>query len=174
MQISELRRITGLSQRQFAEHFGIPVGTLRNWEQGISNPPEYVFQMIFTSIRRDKMINIETIKFVNMLNELAELSNEGIEPFENATEDTYRTKVFYDSRHFEGEEGYKVVLDACLCDDPDCYHHDIISYYDSNNLEYKILVKFDEDDEESGPYICVELLLSEEIIVVENGRWYFA
>ena len=120
------------------------------------------------------MINIETIKFVNMLNELADLSNEGIEPFENATEETYRTKVFYDSRHFEEEEGYKVVLDACILDDPDCNHHDILSYYDSGSLEYKIRVKFDEDDEESGPYICVELLLSEEIIVVENGRWYFA
>ena len=63
MKINDLRNITQMTQRQFAEYFGIPVGTLRNWEQGIANPPEYVFQMIITSIRRDKMINVETINF---------------------------------------------------------------------------------------------------------------
>ena len=86
MKISDLRNITQMTQRQFAEYFGIPVGTLRNWEQGIANPPEYVFQMIITSIRRDKMINVETIKFVQMLDELAVLSKNGILPFENAKE----------------------------------------------------------------------------------------
>lgn len=174
MEISELRQITRLSQRQFAEYFGIPIGTLRNWEQGISKPPEYVFQMIVTSIRRDVMINVETIKFVNMLNELAALSNNGIEPFENATEETYRNQVFYDTRLAEDEKVYRVVLDACICDDPDCYHHDVISYYDSDSFEYKIRVKFDDEDKETGAYICVELSLSEEIIVIENGHWYFA
>lgn len=170
MKVSDLRRVTNMSQREFAEHFGIPVGTLRNWEQGIASPPDYVFQMIFTSMRRDKMINLETIKFVKMLDELATLSQNGIEPFENATEESFRQKVFYDVGELEEKGGYKIVLDACIVDDPQCYHHDIISYYDDHNLEYKIRVIIDED----SAYIEVRLLVSEEIIVIENGKWYFA
>ena len=69
LKIDDIRKITQMSQRQFAEHFGIPVGTLRNWEQGIAKPPDYVFQMIISSIRRDKMINIETIN--NAIGKLA-------------------------------------------------------------------------------------------------------
>ena len=116
------------------------------------------------------MINIETLKFVKMLDELAELSRNGIEPFENATEETYRTKVFYDKTPLVDERGYRVVLDACIWDNPDCYHHDIVSYYDSRNSEYKIRVLIDEE----GAYIEVFLLISEDAIVIENGMWYFA
>lgn len=170
MKVSDLRRATNMSQREFAEHFGIPVGTLRNWEQGIASPPDYVFQMIFTSMRRDKMINLETIKFVKMLDELAALSQNGIEPFKNATEESFRQKVFYDVEALEEKGGYKIVLDACIVDDPQCYHHDIISYYGEHNLEYNIRVIIDED----SAYIEVSLLVSEEIIVIENGKWYFA
>ena len=116
------------------------------------------------------MINLETIKFIGMLERLAELSENGIEPFENATEDTYGNLIFYDSRHLEGEDGFKVVGEACIVDDPKCYHHDIVSYYDSRILEYKMRVKIDED----GAYICIEFLFSDDIIIIENGTWYFA
>ena len=44
--IKELRRITGLSQSEFAKKFHIPVGTLAHWEQEIRKPPEYVVYMI--------------------------------------------------------------------------------------------------------------------------------
>ena len=169
MKINDLRNITQMTQRQFAEYFGIPVGTLRNWEQGIANPPEYVFQMIITSIRRDKMINVETIKFVQMLDELAVLSKNGILPFENVKEGELHEKVYYDSRIKDELGNYKVVLDACVVDDPQCYHHDIISYYDS--LEYNVRVVI---DKESEPYISIKLLISKDIIVIENGTWYFA
>ena len=171
MEISELRAITGLSQREFAAYFGIPVGTLRNWEQGIATPPSYVFQMIFASMRRDKMINIETIKFRKMLDELAELSANGIEPFENATYESFHSKIFYDSKKLD-EEGYKVVLQACLTLD----HHDIISYYDADSFEYNVRVKIDEESfpDESIPYVEVKLLISEDIIIIEDGKWYFA
>ena len=170
MKIEEIRKITRLSQRQFANRFGIPVGTLRNWEQGISSPPDYVFQMIFASIRRDMMLNIETMKFIKKLDRLAELSINGIVPFDEADQTTYHTKVFYDLRSEEAGK-YKVVLDACIVDDPKCYHHDIISYYGSDTLEYEVRVITFEDEE---PYIEVKLLYSDDIIVIENGAWYFA
>ena len=158
-----------MSQRKFAEHFGIPVGTLRNWEQGIAKPPEYVFQMIFQSMRRDKMINVETVKFYKMLDQLAELSACGIASFDEANQDNFREKVFYDTKKTENG-GYRVVRDACLLDDPRCYHHDVISYWDSDSLEYLVEVRFDD----SEPYIDVQLLLSKEEIVIENGVWYFS
>ena len=160
-----------MTQRQFAEHFGIPIGTLRNWEQGIANPPDYIFQMIYASIRRDKMINIETIKFVNMLNELAGLSKNGIVPFYEATEENKNTKIFYDQNSLDKENGYRVVLDCCIVDDHNCYHHDVISYYDSDSFEYQIRVYIDED---STSYVSVNLLISGDIIIIQDGTWYFA
>ena len=44
--IKGLRRLSGQSQSQFAERFGIPVRTLQQWEQGRSEPPVYVFKLI--------------------------------------------------------------------------------------------------------------------------------
>jgi putative transcriptional regulator len=36
--VREVRRNMGLSQAEFANKFGFPPGTLRNWEQGRSRP----------------------------------------------------------------------------------------------------------------------------------------
>ena len=116
------------------------------------------------------MINLETIKFVRMLEEFAELSKNGIEPFENATENTFRAKVFYDVETINSDNECLVVCDAQINEDPECYHHDIVSYYE-DTLEYTIRVVIDES---AAPYISVKLKISEEIIVVEDGKWYFA
>ncbi len=35
-----VRRALGLSQEQFADVFGIPIGTLRDWEQGRAEPDQ--------------------------------------------------------------------------------------------------------------------------------------
>lgn len=166
MNIKALRNCTNMSQRSFSEYFGIPIGTLRNWEQGISSPPEYVYQMIFKSIRRDEMINVETIKFLNMLNELAEMSANGIEEFSNATSETFREKVFYNEKKEDENGQYKIVLDACLSPE----HHDAVSYYGEYATEYTVRIVIDENDK---PYIEVRLIYSGEEIIIENGHWYF-
>ena len=36
--VAAIRRRTGLSQGAFARHIGVPVATLRNWEQGRRRP----------------------------------------------------------------------------------------------------------------------------------------
>jgi putative transcriptional regulator len=36
--VREVRTKMGLSQSEFATRFGLPPGTLRNWEQGRSRP----------------------------------------------------------------------------------------------------------------------------------------
>lgn len=171
MDMKELRMFVNMSQREFAGYFGIPLGTLRNWEQGIAKPPEYVFNMIMVSMRRDKMINVETIKFVKMLDELAKQTIHGVVEFAEANEENSNDKVFYDKRTVDDEGCYKVVLDKCVIDAPERSHHDAISYYGDDTNEYCLHVRIDED--EGIPYIEVKLNLSDEEIVIENGHWYF-
>jgi putative transcriptional regulator len=36
--VKTLRRAMGLTQEQFSERFMIPLGTLRDWEQGVTEP----------------------------------------------------------------------------------------------------------------------------------------
>lgn len=58
-----------------------------------------------------------------------------------------------------------------IIDDPDCYHHDVISLCDGGTDEYTIRVV---KDEVEGIYVCVRLALSSEEIIIEDGRWYIA
>ena len=172
MDIKKLRNYVRMSQREFSSYFGIPIGTLRNWEQGIASPPDYVFHMISAALRRDKMINVETIKFLRMLDELVELVANGIEEFGETTESTYRTKIHYDKKTADETGNCNIVLDACIVDDADCYHHDVIGYYGDDSNEYKVQVAFDVDD--GTPYVLVSLFESDEQIVVDAEHWYFA
>lgn len=48
--IKELRMKTGLSQREFAERFHIPLSTLRKWEHGVAKPAPYVVDLIAQQI----------------------------------------------------------------------------------------------------------------------------
>lgn len=168
MKIEEIRHAARMSQRTFASYFGIPLGTLRNWEQNISQPPPYVIDMIFQSIRRDKMINTETIKLIRIIEDLADLSNNGIEMFKRATVDNQYNKIFYDEKLPDANGHYRVVLDMCI----DEIHHDVCSYYDSCSFDYSIRVVVPEDKDES-PYISITFRTSNDEIIIENGRWYY-
>ena len=44
--VKEIRESTGMSQKTFAELYGIPVSTLRNWEQGSNSPAPYVLNLL--------------------------------------------------------------------------------------------------------------------------------
>ena len=44
--MKEFRLSTGLTQREFAEHFEIPVRTIQEWEQGRRKPPEYLLKLL--------------------------------------------------------------------------------------------------------------------------------
>lgn len=48
--IRELRDSTGMTQKEFAELYQIPLSTLRKWEQGIASPPGYVILLIAQSL----------------------------------------------------------------------------------------------------------------------------
>ena len=50
MSILELRQMTGLSQRKFADKYQINFRNIQNWEQGVSKPPAYVLYMLYRLI----------------------------------------------------------------------------------------------------------------------------
>ena len=49
--IRDLRDAAGLTQKAFAEAFGIPLSTLTKWEQGVSSPPPYVITLLAQALR---------------------------------------------------------------------------------------------------------------------------
>lgn len=170
--ILALRRLMDMKQTDFAEYLGIPIGTLKNWEQGRSTPPEYVKSMIIRRIEEDNALNVKTVKFIAMLNELAEKSKNGIEDFAAATQDTFEDKVYYNKKKADEQGKYPVVLDACIVDDADCYHHDAISYYGYDAAgSYAVRVVLDDNDK---AFVEITFPHEEQDIVIENGRWYFA
>lgn len=44
--VKEIRESTGMSQKAFAQMYGIPLGTLRNWEQGFNSPAPYIVDLL--------------------------------------------------------------------------------------------------------------------------------
>ena len=44
--IKELRESTGMTQKSFAETYGIPLSTLRKWEQKEASPAPYVVNLL--------------------------------------------------------------------------------------------------------------------------------
>jgi len=59
--IKDLREITDLSQQAFAEKYGIPFNTIRNWESAIGSSrhrdcPEYVFRLLTFRVFHDYKI----------------------------------------------------------------------------------------------------------------------
>lgn len=46
MNIKELRKLAGMSQKKFADYFDIPLRTLQNWEGGQRKPPDYLIKLL--------------------------------------------------------------------------------------------------------------------------------
>lgn len=51
--ISNLRKDTGLTQSAFADEYNIPIGTLRDWEQGRRECPDYVIELLKFKIEHE-------------------------------------------------------------------------------------------------------------------------
>lgn len=56
MTIRELRKITGMSQSQFAKKYDIPLNTLQHWEGGYSEPARYLVKLIEGTICKDRKV----------------------------------------------------------------------------------------------------------------------
>ncbi len=56
MTITELRKATLMTRRQFSDYLKIPYRTLSDWEHGLRNPPEYVVELIEYKLRNENLI----------------------------------------------------------------------------------------------------------------------
>lgn len=54
-QIKRLREETGMNKKGFADHVGIPLRTIEDWEAGRRNPPEYIPRLIEYQIKFEKL-----------------------------------------------------------------------------------------------------------------------
>lgn len=59
---SEIRKMSGLSQRNFADCYGIPYPSIINWERGIRKPPDYLMLMLERIVREDTGTPVEAAK----------------------------------------------------------------------------------------------------------------
>ena len=53
MNIKELRETTGMTQKEFAEYFNIPVRTIQDWEGERRTPPQYVVELIEYKLEKE-------------------------------------------------------------------------------------------------------------------------
>lgn len=56
---AEIRKMSGLSQRNFADCYGIPYSSIVNWERGTRNAPEYLMLMLERIVREDTGESLE-------------------------------------------------------------------------------------------------------------------
>ena len=54
MTIKEIRALSGLTQKEFEEKYGIPKRTYEAWEMGERKPPQYVLDLLEKAVRQDK------------------------------------------------------------------------------------------------------------------------
>lgn len=54
--VKELRKKTGLTQRQFADYFGMSCRTVENWDADRTNPPDYLVELMEYKLRREGII----------------------------------------------------------------------------------------------------------------------
>lgn len=57
MKIKEYRQAAGLTQEEFSKLFEIPLDTVKNWDSGRRNPPEWAGKLII-----EKLENIRNEK----------------------------------------------------------------------------------------------------------------
>lgn len=118
-------------------------------------------------------INIATLKFLYMLNDLAKRSNNGyigFSKFRYDTEADITAGIIFDDS--DGAGFGRIIADMCV----DEQHHDIVSTYDQwiEESNYDIRVRIDESDDGEDVY-WIDVTGDDDLnIVIEDGRWYWA
>ncbi len=64
LSIRDIRKSTGLSQKEFARQYHIPASTLQKWEQGIMSPAPYVIALL-TDVIPETRKGLDQIKYKN-------------------------------------------------------------------------------------------------------------
>ena len=56
MNIRELRTLTGMNIKTFAEYFNIPYRTLQNWELETRECPDYLLKLVKYKLEKENLI----------------------------------------------------------------------------------------------------------------------
>jgi DNA-binding transcriptional regulator YiaG len=54
MTFKELRKESGMTQKAFAEYFGIPLRNIENWERGANKCPPYLLSLMAYKLNNEK------------------------------------------------------------------------------------------------------------------------
>ena len=54
--LKQIRGEAGMTQKQFADYFGIPYRTLQDWERGVRHMPDYLLRLFVNKMRMEKLI----------------------------------------------------------------------------------------------------------------------
>lgn len=73
MTIKEIRTLTGLTQKQFAEKYHITFSSIRNWESGHRTCPDYVAELLEFKVRED--LKMDKMVPMSMIDEMKELKD---------------------------------------------------------------------------------------------------
>lgn len=57
MTFKELRKQSGMTQKQFADYFGIPHRTIQNWEGNVNKCPEYLMKLMQYKLEKEKLLD---------------------------------------------------------------------------------------------------------------------
>lgn len=117
MNIKELRKITGLSQKKFSEKFKIPVRTIQNWEGGVNPTPAYTEKLIEMQLILENEIEALRAGQLQLSEEQPKPEPEQQQPpQEEINTDTVRKEIFRTvKRYLESED-----FDGIKC--KDCIH----------------------------------------------------
>lgn len=63
--LKKVRLKTGMTQKEFAEHFYIPLRTYEQWERGKREMPEYTLRLLLYKIQGEKLAENVTEDMVN-------------------------------------------------------------------------------------------------------------
>lgn len=56
MTFKELKQKSGMTQKQFADYFGIPKRTIEDWDRGTSKCAEYLLKLMEYKLQKEKII----------------------------------------------------------------------------------------------------------------------
>ena len=144
MTIKEIRALTGLTQKQFAEKYHITFSSIRNWEIGRRTCPDYVAELLEFKVRED--LKMDKMTFRDILKFMADTTE--ITLYVNSREIPEGSKIYslpdrHDLNQFYGCEveeikptGEGKVEIYVKCDDVMLLPFDVPSDYVYNGRNY--------------------------------------
>lgn len=59
MTLKELRQASGMTQKQFAEYFNIPVRNIENWESATNPCKSYLIDLMYYKLKKEGLLKKE-------------------------------------------------------------------------------------------------------------------